>query len=85
MSDDYTPEDEMSLDEAIEFAEENSIDIEMEEISSDEVDRVVTALESLMESVESENIRSYLEEASNEIYYLIYEDEVDGEQLEEAA
>ncbi|MEZ6048799.1 MAG: hypothetical protein R3C11_25110 [Planctomycetaceae bacterium] len=46
-----------------------------EEISSDEVDRIVGSLESLAESVESENIRSYLEEAIHNIYYLVYDDE----------
>lgn len=48
---------------------------EFEEITSEEVDRVVALLEELMESVDSENIRTYLEEAMNNIYYLIYEDE----------
>jgi hypothetical protein len=47
---------------------------EFEEISSDEVDRVVETLDSLIESVESENIKHYLEEASSNIYYLVYED-----------
>jgi hypothetical protein len=58
---------------------------EYEEITSDEVDRVVGALESLMETVESENIRSYIEEAVNSIYYLIYEDEDLDEPAAEAA
>jgi len=48
---------------------------QFEEISSDEVDRIVSELETLIESTDSENIRSYLEEAMNEIYYLVYEDE----------
>ncbi|HUG93886.1 MAG TPA: hypothetical protein VML55_23860 [Planctomycetaceae bacterium] len=51
------------------------LDDEYEEITSDEVDRVIVELESLMATVESENIRSYLEEAAASIYYLIYEDE----------
>ncbi|QDT25675.1 hypothetical protein [Gimesia panareensis] len=58
------------------MSEENE---EFEEITSEEVDRVVAALESLIESTDSENIRSYLEEAMNEIYYLVYEDE-EGEE-----
>ena len=49
-------------------------DQDFEEISSDEVDRVVEILDSLIESVESENIKHYLEEASSSIYYLVYED-----------
>jgi hypothetical protein len=46
-----------------------------EEISSDEVDRVVEALETLMATVDSENIRYYLEQATNSIYLLIYDDD----------
>lgn len=48
---------------------------EYEEISSDEVDRIVASLESLIESVASVNIATYLEEAMTNIYYLVYEDE----------
>jgi hypothetical protein len=48
---------------------------EFEEITSDEVDRVVEQLEKLMETVSSENIKSYLEEAVNNIYFLLYDDE----------
>ena len=50
---------------------------EFEEISSEEVDRVVEALDRLMEGVQSENIKHYLEEAASNIYYLVYEDEDD--------
>ncbi|MBA3315651.1 MAG: hypothetical protein M3552_04440 [Planctomycetota bacterium] len=46
-----------------------------EEITSDEVDRVVDALEKLTASIDSENIRVILENASNDIWYLVYEDE----------
>jgi hypothetical protein len=53
-----------------------------EEISSDEVDRVVEALETLAATVESENIRYYLNEATDAIYLLIYGDD---EQEREAA
>lgn len=53
---------------------------EFEEITSDEVDRVVDALDELIESVESDNIRAYLEEAMNGIYFLIYdEDDCDAD------
>jgi len=55
---------------------------EYEEISSEEVDRVVAALELLSESVASETIKSILEGCSSEIYYLVYEDE---EGMSEAA
>ncbi len=46
---------------------------EYEEITSDEVDRVVAQLESLIETVASENIKSYLEDAINNIFFLVYE------------
>lgn len=49
-----------------------------EEISSEEVDRVVESLESLMASVDSENIRAILEDATNNVYFLVYDDEADG-------
>jgi len=49
-------------------------DQEFEEISSDEVDRVVDVLDNLIEGIDSENIKHYLEEASSNIYYLVYED-----------
>ena len=48
---------------------------DFEEISSDEVDRVIEALEKLAGSVASENVRVILENASNDIYYLVYDDE----------
>lgn len=56
---------------------------EFEEISSDEVDRVVEVLDGLIENVQSENIKHYLEEASSNVYYLVYEDE--DEELDQAA
>ncbi len=48
---------------------------EFEEITSDEVDRVVDQLEKLMETVSSENIKAYLEDAVNNIFFLLYDDE----------
>jgi hypothetical protein len=48
---------------------------EYEEINSEEVDRVVEALDRLIEGVQSENIKHYLEEAASNIYYLVYEEE----------
>ena len=59
-------------------------DQEFEEITSDEVDRIVDVLDNLIEGVDSENIKHYLEEASSNIYYLVYEDsEDDAEAAEE--
>lgn len=55
---------------------------EYEEICSEEVDRVVAALELLSESVASETIKSMLDGCASEIYYLVYEDE---EGMSEAA
>ena len=52
---------------------------EYEEITSDEVDRVVEQLEKLMETVSSENIKTYLEEAVNNIFFLLYDDEDEAE------
>ncbi len=56
-------------------------DFEYEDVSSDEVDNVVAALENLMETVTSETIQDMLEECLNNVYYLVYEDEdeVSGE------
>lgn len=45
-----------------------------EVISSDEVDRVITSLEELMSRVQSENIRTMLDECADEIYGLVYSD-----------
>jgi len=56
-----------------------SDDIEYEEITSDEVDRVVAALEQLSTTVESETIKAFLEECSTNVYYLIYDDEEEAE------
>ena len=58
---------------------------EFEEICSDEVDRVVEILDGLIENVQSENIKHFLEEASSNIYYLVYEDAEDEGTLEQAA
>ena len=59
---------------------------EYEEISSEEVDRVVEALDRLIEGAQSENVKHILEEAASSIYYLVYEDEGDqAEDLEQAA
>lgn len=55
-----------------------------EEITSEEVDRVVEQLEKLMESVSSENIKSHLEDAINNIFFLVYDDE-DSSDVQDAA
>ncbi|MEY3175432.1 MAG: hypothetical protein RLZZ436_3346 [Planctomycetota bacterium] len=58
-----------------------------EEIRSEEVDRVVEALDRLIEGAQSENVKHFLEEAASNIYYLVYEDDEDSgdEGLEQAA
>lgn len=57
---------------------------DFEEINSDEVDRVVDVLDNLIEGVDSDNIKHYLEEASSNIYYLVYEDS-EGEAAAESS
>ena len=63
---------------------ENAAD-EFEEISSDEVDRIVESLESLIGSTESENIQTYLEEAMNNVYYLVYDEESEDDVADDVA
>ena len=58
-------------------------DGEYEEISSDEVDKVIAALEQLSDDVSSETIKALIAECSNSVYYLVYEDE-DGSMSEAA-
>ena len=62
---------------------------EYEEITSEEVDRVIAGLEALMSQTKSENIRSYLEEAADQIFELVYGEDAevmaDEIPLEEAA
>lgn len=55
---------------------------EYEEISGEEVDRVVEELEKLIATVQSENIQVYLEEALNEIYSLVHDDEDEEEEFD---
>ena len=50
-------------------------DFEYEEVSTDEVDKIVATLENLSETVTSEAIKDLLEECLNSVYYLVYEDE----------
>jgi len=70
-----------AAEEEIEASDEVEAGEEFEEISSDEVDRVVAILEGLVESTTSENIKAHLEEAVNKVYYLVY-DESDEEDEE---
>lgn len=67
----HDPELESEIDAAAESEDE------YEEISSDEVDRIVEAIEVLIDSTQSVNIQTYLEEALNNIFYLVYDEEVE--------
>jgi hypothetical protein len=57
------------------MSNEPIMDDEYEEISVEEVDRVVAALDQMIQSVESETIRAYLEATAEEISYLIDEED----------
>ena len=50
---------------------------EYEEITSEDVDRVIAGLEALMGQTKSENIRAYLEEAADQIFELVYGDDAE--------
>jgi len=69
MSDDYSPFQESDEADGFEYEE-----IE-EEVSSEEVDRVLEALSAVMEGLESEAVYEHLEVAYNKIFGLIYEEE----------
>lgn len=77
--------DELNQNLELNLTGDSSVDEEYEEISSDEVDRVVEALEQLMATVESENIQAFLEEASSNILSLVYDEEDLDEIQDEAA
>ena len=89
MSDEQFNEEQVEENNILNMSDELADDDsdEYEEISSDEVDRVVSALEDLSETIDSENIRVFLEEASERIYHLVYSEgeEDDEDLLEEAA
>ena len=53
-------------------------DFGYEEVSTDEVDKIVATLENLSETVTSEAIKDLLDECLNSVYYLVYEDEDDA-------
>ena len=85
----YDLENEFDFDEEeLDSEEKSDSEEEFEEITSDEVDRVIETLEDLVENVESENIKAHLENAVNEIFYLVYNDkdlEKDDDLATEAA
>ena len=54
---------------------EIAADEEFEEITSDEVDRVIELLEEVAANVQSQNILSIQTEASDSIYELVYDEE----------
>jgi len=60
------------------------VGMEYEEITSEEVDRVLESLTNLLETVESETIHEYLEEAYNQVFSLVYEEEGEAEEGEVA-
>ena len=78
MSEDYSAEHD-AYDEDNEFEShlnESGVEFEEdEEISTDEVDRVLESLTNLLESVESTTVHEHLEEAYNQIFSLVYEEE----------
>jgi len=49
-------------------------DSEYEEISYEEVDRICASLEELRDTVESQNIKAYLDDAINNVYFLVYDE-----------
>ena len=60
-------------------------DEEYEVITSEEVDRILDGLDSLIASTDSENIRHLLEEAANNVFGLVYSEEEEDADQEEAA
>ena len=73
--------DELSINLSGESDDAAGAEQDFEEICSDEVDRIVAALESLSESTQSDNIRFFIDEAANGIYELVYDAEAeDGDE-----
>ncbi|MDG2207805.1 MAG: hypothetical protein P8K78_07865 [Pirellulales bacterium] len=82
MSEEYSAEYEELNDDDANFENHLSdadAEYEEEEISTDEVDRVLDTLTNLLESVESSTVHEYLEEAYHHIFSLVYEEEGDEE------
>ncbi|WP_437224330.1 hypothetical protein SH661x_003582 [Planctomicrobium sp. SH661] len=59
-----------------------SQDDDYEIITSEEVDGVLDALEQLIAATTSENIRTYLEEAADNIFSLVYSEDDQSEAAE---
>lgn len=88
MSDEHISDEIEAQGDELDLYEDEAGEVEeYEEISSEEVDRVVAALEDLLDTVDSENIKSYLDEAITNIYFLVYdeEDDIDPEIAADAA
>ena len=81
MADDHDPQDQIPITPRLDQLDE------YEEITSEEVDRIVESLELLISQSTSENIRAYLEEAADNVYNLVYGEDEDSAdyQQEEAA
>ena len=78
MSEEFSPENN-AYDEDAEFEShlsDSGVEYEEdEEISTDEVDRVLESLTNLLENVESATVHEHLEEAYNQIFSLVYEED----------
>jgi len=61
-------------------SEHDDLEYVEEEISCEEVDRVLEQLGLLMEGVESDTILEYLDETYNQIFSLVYEVEEEGDE-----
>jgi len=85
VSDEYSNEEQWEeQDETLDILDDEAeASEEFEEISSEEVDQIVEALENLMASASSENIKTYLEEALTNIFCLIYDENDVGEDVED--
>jgi len=74
----------MSSEDSLHHGEVEA-DEEFEEITSEEVDRVIELLEGVATNVQSQNILAILTEASDSIYELVYDEEEDTLEDEDAA
>ena len=79
---DYVDDDALEADIDEGDFEECAGEDEFEEITSEEVDRVMELLEGVAGTVQSQNILTILNEASDSIYELVYDEEeaVDGDE-----
>lgn len=53
----------------------DEIDCQIEEISADEVNQIVAALNALQRTAASVTIREFLEDCATNIHYLVHDDE----------